>query len=303
MSTENTTSLTAMPLAIQQRLDAVDQALLGLLPRPERLAVVSQIEQRARELVASTSAVADKQSTATSATLAQVGMEANVSLPALHFLGAAAGGWNLAPPKQRSKLALWAGALGIVACILMVCLPVTYFAAVFLANDWGEGVSISLVGLHAAAMALGGIAAVAIGIIALVVLKRQKMQLAGYGWAISGLCTGSLPTLLGIGAVVLMGIQLGAAHYCSNTGAFVDGDSFVLPSVPPPEFQGVPNSRALQPAGYDAPPRSQGVPMYSDADKLIPTPGSCSLNPAPHDLEPRPQPVSLPETQPSTQPL
>src|SRR5258708_39429129 len=38
------------PRILEQRLEAIDQALVGLLPRHERLAAVAQVETRIREL-------------------------------------------------------------------------------------------------------------------------------------------------------------------------------------------------------------------------------------------------------------
>ena len=43
---------------IEQRLDTIDQALLGLLPRQDRLATVAQVETRIHEKVAANAALA-----------------------------------------------------------------------------------------------------------------------------------------------------------------------------------------------------------------------------------------------------
>jgi len=47
------------PQLVEKRLEAIDQALVGLLPRHERLAAVAQVETRIRELAAASPSVAD----------------------------------------------------------------------------------------------------------------------------------------------------------------------------------------------------------------------------------------------------
>src|SRR5258708_22329645 len=63
MSTANTppsSSLPQLPLPqlIEQRLDAIDQALLGLLPRADRRAAVTHVETQIRDAVAACPAIA-----------------------------------------------------------------------------------------------------------------------------------------------------------------------------------------------------------------------------------------------------
>ena len=51
MSIANTPQ-TGMQQLIEQRLDAIDRALVGMLPRQERLAAVAQLEVRMLEFAA-----------------------------------------------------------------------------------------------------------------------------------------------------------------------------------------------------------------------------------------------------------
>jgi hypothetical protein len=73
---------------------------------------------------------------------------------------------------------------------------------------FGEVVSISLIGAHLMAVAIGGMTAVGLGIAALVSLRRRKGNLDGHGWAIAGLCAGPVPMLVGGLAMVIGGWQL-----------------------------------------------------------------------------------------------
>ena len=57
MSTTHAMPSSAVQQMIDSRLDAVDRALMGLLPRNDRLETVAQVEKRIRELAAADSAV------------------------------------------------------------------------------------------------------------------------------------------------------------------------------------------------------------------------------------------------------
>ena len=72
----------------------------------------------------------------------------------------------------------------------------------------GEVAAIAMMAAHALAVATGGLAAIGLGITALVSLRRHKEQLVGHGWAIAGLCAGPLPRFVGCSAVLVGGLQL-----------------------------------------------------------------------------------------------
>jgi len=139
---------------IEQRLDAIDQALLGLLPLTQ---------------------------------------------------------------KRRSRLAISAGILGALALALLLAIPVTYIAVEVMGDVLGEFISIGLLGVHSVAVSIGGLAAVGLGIAALVSLRRHKENLVGHGWAIAGLCTGPLPMLLGFAAVLFLVLQGGLLAFFTSS--------------------------------------------------------------------------------------
>jgi hypothetical protein len=165
---------------IDQRLDALDRALLGLLPRSERLALVLDVEARI-----------------------QTFLESHPSLPE-HSVTAAeelriapAAETRRIPQRRRSTLAITAGVLGIVALVLLFLAPITLMLIAVLDEALDGMIAESLLAGNIAAVALGGAIAVGLGITALVKLNRSPNRLRGHGWAITGLCTGSLPMLLG----------------------------------------------------------------------------------------------------------
>jgi hypothetical protein len=158
---------------IDQRLDALDRALLGLLPRSERLEFVAGVQARLETQPA-------ESLTATEAALCQPAAVAS----------------SVSRRRQRSATALTAGVLGIVSLALLFALPVTYLIVAAASEAIGELVTYTLLSANILVVALAGGAAIVLGIVALVRLARQRGQL-GHGWAITGLCTGPLPALAG----------------------------------------------------------------------------------------------------------
>ena len=82
-------------------------------------------------------------------------------------------------------------------------------------EDLGEIVAYSLLGIHVLAVAVGGLVALVMGIAGLVSLARRKGHLVGHGWAITGLCTAPLPTLVGGLMVLVTGLSLVAVRAIS----------------------------------------------------------------------------------------
>ncbi len=196
MSTENTTTHTTVQQLVDQRLDAIDRALLGLLSRQDRLAAVAQIEARIREVISANAVNA-----------------ADLTAPIQH--PNVSEGWISSTKKRLSRLALSASVAGILALVLLLAAPVTYFAVEMFADFVGEVFAIGLLVAQAVAVAVGGAAAVALGLGALVSLHRHREKLAGRGWAIAGLCTGSPAMLLGGMALLIAGLQFGFGQFIS----------------------------------------------------------------------------------------
>ncbi len=188
MTTADTKPSDAGKQLIEQRLDALDRALLGILPRSERLALVMQVETRVRELTGGNTAAQSS---------SEMVMEPEAIADTLTRRETSNS------PKRRSRLALSSGILGIVALALLFAIPITYLVVMFIGEGLGEFVSIALLSIHMLAVAIGGLVALVMGIAGLVSLARRKGRLVGHGWAITGLCTAPLPTFVG-GLMVLV---------------------------------------------------------------------------------------------------
>ncbi len=273
-------SVPGLPAAqlVEQRLEAIDQALTGLLPRQERLAAVAQVETRIRELAACPAPLHGTTPEATVASPAALGLMA-AAQPALtppQYLAAAPGGWFSAPPKKRSRLAITAGVLGILALALMFATPVTYLFVMTIGELIGEIGAIVLLGLHILMITTAGTAAVALGLWALWNLRRRKDQLRGHGWAITGLCAGPLPVMVGCAAVILLGLELGAAELFTTTVSVVsseDGSSKSSLGELKEEVEKL--RRDLEANGHIAlPPGGRVLPTASESehDSLAPYP-------------------------------
>ena len=106
-------------------------------------------------------------------------------------------------PKRRSRLALSSGILGIIALVMLFAIPITYLFVATIGDSFDSVVvPYSLLGIHILTVAVGGLVALVMGIAGLVSLGRRKGRLVGHGWAITGLCTAPLPTIVG-GLIVL----------------------------------------------------------------------------------------------------
>jgi uncharacterized integral membrane protein len=194
MSTSSTSPNSAARHLIDQRLDALDQALLGLVPRSDRLAVVAQVETRIRELASANPPV-------------ELVLQPMIPQPALPSFSA------ITPAgRKRSRLAISAGVLGIVALVLLFGIPVTYLVVATIGELFGEIVSMSLLGAHLLAVVIGGLLAAALGTAALITLSRRTERLAGHGWAIAGLCTGPVAMLAAGSVLIIGGFEMFAAE-------------------------------------------------------------------------------------------
>lgn len=226
---------------IDQRLDALDRALLGLLPRGERLALVADVEARAREACEGNPAAL-----------------AELAEPVEHSLAADAQAVRRPRLGRRSRLALTAGVVGIVALGLLLFLPITYTVALTIADGIGEVATMILLMGNIVLVAVGGTLAVLLGLTALVRLSRRRSNQRGHGWAITGLCTGPLPMLAGGLAMLTFGlplmgeltgfVQATPAYYVSGEGVPCSTGA-----CPPSQWQEQPSLVAAAPNLYPSP--------------------------------------------------
>lgn len=270
---------------IDQRLDALDRALLGLLPRSERLSLVADVEARVRAANATDSPSPRPETSAAD------------ELPLVEA--------GLAPRRRlrlrRSALALTAGVLGIVALVLLFALPVTYLVLAAVAEGLGEVTAYLLISANVLVVALGGAAAVVMGIVALVRLNRRQGR-SGHGWAVTALCTGPLPALAGglatltivlpmlgelagdfeISAPVYATSTVVSNAYTSEPVTCVEGTCpapVALPGAPAPLVAAAPTTSP--PPGYNsayAPPAATwadrpSAPMQLPTTDAVPPPG------------------------------
>jgi hypothetical protein len=264
MSSLSTSSTSDAQQLIDLRLDAIDRALLGLLPRGERLEVVGKVESRLRELAPTiiadeasrTSAAGDA---SVDAALASAAMTSGTQRP-----GSASGWTNLLRRRPRSRLAVASGVLGIVALALLFMSPIVYVLLGMLDSE--ESILITLLGTHLTSVVLGGFLAVVLGIAALVVINRRDGQLVGHGWAITGLCTGPMPILVGGLAMLVVCSELLDSSLLDSSVVTVETTGTVpAPNlsypVPVGNAQGMPPAAPCAPyVAYPATESAQGMP-------------------------------------------
>jgi hypothetical protein len=250
---------------IDQRLDTIDRALMGLMPRGERLKFMAEVETMVRE------------GGNLNSVLAEEVVEVQTS-PRRTEADSPRG------RRGRSRLALTSGVMGITALVLLFMVPLTYIVACMTGE---EVVVYASLGLNALAVALGGAAAVALGIAALVRLNRRHCRQVGHGWAITGLCTGPLPML--IGGLAMLAVVI------PNAGLVVSeyGDAPVAGYMPstndPPGDMAVPVSHEGTVAAAEWDPKEN--------EPLAPSRPGTNLDQGfeePRQLEPRNSPANPP---------
>jgi hypothetical protein len=215
MSTTSTAPRGDIHQLIDQRLDAIDRTLLGLIPRQDRLSIVTQVETRLRELAEANRANAIEPHEpihSEHATLPDARFDSAAQGPSLSLHPRrSANGTRVRPARRkRSRLALSSGVLGIVALALLFALPISYLVVSYVGVL--DLATTAILGTHVAAVALGGTLAVVLSIAGLVSLQRSQRKMAGHGWAITGLSTGPLPMFVGGLIVLVVGLQLLAAE-------------------------------------------------------------------------------------------
>lgn len=198
MPTENTSTAW-----VHDRLDALDRVLLGLLPRHERLEIVAQVEKRIGELeTVETPVDTDRCLPVDTSSRSTV----------------AASSASRTSRSKLSRIALTAGILGIVAMVFLFASPIVYLLAGIVSEAFDEMGLFVLLGSHIAVLSICGTAAVVMGITALIKLARNQ-QLRGYGWAITGLCAGPMPMMVGVLPILLMLLSVSAVVTTSSAPA------------------------------------------------------------------------------------
>ena len=257
MSTQSVSSSDFHKTLIDERLDAIDQALVGLLPRQERLSWVGQIESRLCEFAASPSSAATPSAnfSATNATLetpAQGGLSTVSIWNSAHQTARPI--WPIATQqKKRSRLALSAAACGIAAMALLVGLPFTFLVLTMVSELLGEIVSLSILGIHVVSVGFLGCLAMALAVLALFSLRRRSEQLTGRGWAFTGLLTGPAPVMASIIAGILLAMEMGVTSITLSPSV---ADDVQVPTIRP--FAAISQEDAPQPGELPAPSFNHG---------------------------------------------
>lgn len=195
MPVERLLSAAERQRVIDERLDELDRLLLGLLPRTERLAIVTDVESRVKAL-GDDAPLAELPATASAALLARTAGR---------------------PAARRSRVALSSGVLGIVSAGCLLLSPILFIVASVAAEALGEEFTIALMSLFVFVLVVGGGLAVFLGGASIIRLARNGQTKTGTGWAITGLCTGLLPMLLGVGGLLTIGAQLSSSIDVSVT--------------------------------------------------------------------------------------
>lgn len=266
MAAEQELSADERRALVERRLDELDRLLLGLLPRAERLAMVASVEARVQAL----------------GDAVELGGELPVAAP---LAATAVNNASRSPRGRRSRLAFSSGVLGIVVASCLVGSPLLLVVLSLFGELLGETFSILLFGLLTALITIGGGLAVVCGGVSLLRLARRGQTATGTGWAITGLCTGAFPLLIGIVGVLSLGATLLPAEHVQvtwNAG----------PNVPPPTLNSPPPDYA---SPYGTP-----LPMTAPAPGFAPMPAPQGWNGEPQKPQLLP-PASLP-AQPAREP-
>ncbi len=254
---------------IDRRLDEIDRALLGLLPRAERLAMVANVESRIQALGADVSLARD--------TPVET---ANASAPAV--ANRARG--------HRSRLAFAAGVLGIIAVSCLIVSPLLLVGLSVFAELLGETFAILLFSLLTALVALGGGLAVFGGGVSLFRLARRGQTATGTGWAITGLCTGALPLLIGfVGFLSLLATVMPAetVQVTWNATTPVGAGPYAVPCAAP----GTPGCPLPMPGPMMASPDGYSCPVPPVGQPLVMPPNPQAYEAPQLAAQPKPEPA------------
>lgn len=273
---EGVLSAAELQTLVDRRLDEIDRALLGLLPRAERLEIVASVEARVQAL-------------------------GDVSLPreaAAETLNPAPAAVRTRSRGQRSRLAFSSGVLGIVAVSCLIASPLLLIGLSIFGELLGETFSIMLFGLLTALVALGGGLAVFCGGVSLFRLARREQSATGTGWAITGLCTGALPMLIGFVGVVSLVATVMPSETVQVTWNATPAGGGPYYAAPQPIGYPMPPGMIAPPHGFVAPP-----PAPQTGWSCQPLPAAPSAIPAAQlAAQPKPEPAPKLEAQEESQP-
>jgi hypothetical protein len=269
MAAEGSLSAAERQALIDRRLDEIDQSLLGLLPRSERLAIVADVEARVQALGDAVSLTRITTVEAPATALAAVGTRTR---------------------SRRSRLAFSAGVLGIVAISCLIFSPLLFIGLTIFAELLGETFSIMLFAVLVALVTLGGGLAVFFGGASLFRLARRGQSATGMGWAVTGLCTGALPMLFGV-----VGLLSVLAEVIPSETVEV---SWTAPVQGMPQPIGYPPTAMLPPPM----PTPQSFPMPVDGQWQPAPPSYPAMLPPAPPVPPAPPQKAMPVVEPVTKP-
>lgn len=264
MSMESASPATAPSPVVEERLEQIERLLFGLLPRSERLSVMETLETKVRAL----------------------GARGEAALAEMPLPTATAGRERVTSQRRRSQLALTAGMLGIFAMLMLLAAPVTYVFIAMAEDVLGEMGAVVVAGTHGILLALGGFFAVTLGFVALFRLLRKRGQAIGHGWAITGMCAGPLPMLVGALGMLMIGC------------AVLEMEMFVAQAMPPQPVQVV---SAVMPVCETSPPGTADMAMMPVNSYPAPMDGATPTDPSTM-LPPATLPPVMPATPPADNP-
>lgn len=292
MATEAALELGLADQRLAQRLDALDQLLIGALPRHERQAVMADLENRMRAWHARPVTALDAEPVSLLETLSGPrtpgpGSPASYPLMTFHSSGPTLAGTR--PP--RSTAAFVAGIAGIVACGLLFLFPLVYLLAVPLSEMIDETFAIGGLAAYGGLIALAGGTALLLGAIGLW-RSRASTGKRGRGWAIAGLCLGPVPFGLTTAALLMTALSLfgSVTTYSTSDGVPVSGGPENVPLPPSAHYLAPP---PLPPGVQPQPSNAYGSAGVIPAGAVYPA--SVPVN----DYGPVDVPARLPVEEPA----
>lgn len=258
-------------VAIDRRLDEIDRALLGLLPRAERLAVMANVEERL-------SALGDE---------APISAATAVDSPVMSISSSGA-----RVRSRRSRLAFSAGVLGIVAAVTLLISPLLFVVLSLVSEAVGEFIAISMMAMFSLLLVAGGFYAVSGGGVSLFRLAGRHQTSTGMGWAITGLCTGAIPMMFGLCFLLSVAAPLVESQ-------FVEVTWNAAPAGPVPVAGYVQSVDYPQAAMLPASPYG-AMPVMPNSGMPVPPLPSQLPPPLPPDARAPIKPEHTPATKPET---
>jgi hypothetical protein len=286
---------------LDARLDAIDQILLGCIPRSERLAIIATVEEKLRgHCNGPAGQLTPDSRLATSLSGGPLAETMPYPAAARPLPGGLQFSIWKAPERsrlRRSKLAVASGILGIAAGALLFGTPVAYGLAAFLAELLDETIAIIMLVAYAVLIVFASGGAILAGLAALWRLRKRK-EVSGKGWALTGLCTGPIP----LGLTTLIGIYIGIQTI--DLSSYFGSGSETSPPVSAAAVQGTASPYAVPASSVSLPgplpPVDPGTSVQLASEPPPTAPVPVELLPAPATMPPataerRPEPVAAPQ--------